>query len=357
MPDTGKHRSGRKLLIWFAQGAITLALIAWLVNRIDYSTIETVKAVSTPTFFIAVLVYSSSQFCCAARLRVLVSIGEKLPGLPSFAYLLKLTLSTFFISNFLPGTIGGDVVKAFALTRRAMPFSRAVSTLLLDRLTNMAAAVGLSIVTIGIAAPDLLAKLRINPLLALLLACVLAGTFAGLALLERLSNLFAYVGKALRDMALSWLRSPLILVAALFLSVASLMSAIGAQWILASSLGLPVNPLQLTAVICLVYLVTLAPITLNGIGLQEVSTVVLLEQLGAHQGIAISFALLTRLMVLTLSIFGAAVTVLDRKLYADLRQGSGRSSRSRLLELLHENRLKKRLVEFLPFARESRPRR
>ncbi len=97
----------------------------------------------------------------------MVSIGEKLPGLPSFAYLLKLTLSTFFISNFLPGTIGGDVVKAFALTRRAMPFSRAVSTLLLDRLTNMAAAVGLSIVTIGIAAPDLLAKLRINPLLAL----------------------------------------------------------------------------------------------------------------------------------------------------------------------------------------------
>ncbi len=125
----------------------------------------------------------------------------------------------------------------------------------------------------------------------------------------------------------------------------------------ASSLGLPVNPLQLTAVICLVYLVTLAPITLNGIGLQEVSTVVLLEQLGAHQGIAISFALLTRLMVLTLSIFGAAVTVLDRKLYADLRQGSGRSSRSRLLELLHENRLKERLVEFLPFARNSRPRR
>ena len=93
----------------------------------------------------------------------------------------------------------------------------------------MAAAVGLSIITIGIAAPDLLAKLRINPLLALLLACVLAGTFAGLALLERLSNLFAYVGKALRDMALSWLRSPLILVAALFLSVASLMSAIGAD--------------------------------------------------------------------------------------------------------------------------------
>ncbi|MBV8448660.1 MAG: flippase-like domain-containing protein [Hyphomicrobiales bacterium] len=357
MADTRKRRSGRTPLIWLAQGAITLALIGWLVNRVDYSTIATVKSVSIPTFFIAVLVYSLSQFCCAARLRMLISIGETLPELPRLFYVVKLTLSTYFISNFLPGTIGGDAVKVFALTRRAVPLARAVSTLLLDRLTNMAAAVGLSVVTIAIAAPDLLARLRINPLFPLALIFLLGGAIAGLALLARLSNSVAYIGKALREIALSWLRSPPILIAALVLSIASILTAIGAQWIFASGLNVPANPLQLTAVICLVYLVTLAPITLNGIGLQEVTTVVLLEQLGTQKSIAVSFALLTRLMILALSVLGAAVTATDRKLYTDLRQGPVRSAQSRFLGMLQQSPVTKRLVEFLPFAREPRPRR
>ena len=133
------------------------------------------------------------------------------------------------------------------------------------------------------------------------------------------------------------------------------MSAVAAQWILAFHLGLPVTPLQLTAVICLVYMVTLAPITLNGIGLQEVSTVVLLVHLGAHEGAAVSFALLTRLLVVALSLVGAAVTAVDRKLFVDLRQSAGARSPSRFLELFHESRLK-RFFAFLPFARLPRPR-
>jgi uncharacterized membrane protein YbhN (UPF0104 family) len=356
MAETAQRRSGRAPFIWLAQGAITLSFVGWLASRTDWTTIETITAVSAPIFFVAVLVYSLSQFWCAVRLWILIVNGEKLPGLPRLWYLVRLTLSTFFISNFLPGTIGGDVVKAIALTHRALPLSRTVSALLLDRLTNVAAALALSITTIGVAAPDLLAMAHFNADLVLASVCLFAGFFACLVLLNRFSNLFAYAVKALHELALGWLKAPLTLGAALLLSIVSLMSAVVAQWILASNLGLPVTPLQLTAVICLVYMVTLVPVTLNGIGLQEVTTVMLLVHLGAQETVAVSFALLTRLLVLASSLVGAAVTAADRELFADLRQSAGASSPSRFVELFHQSRLK-RFVAFLPFARHTRSRR
>ena len=220
MVENGKRRSSRAPLIWLAQGAITLAFVGWLVSRINSTTIETIKAVSAPAFCTAVLIYSLSQLWCAARLWILIANGEKLPGLPRFFYLVRLTLSTFFISNFLPGPIGGDVVKAIALTRHALPLSRTVSSLLLDRLTNVAAALALSVATVGVAAPDLLARVHVNTMLAIALVCLVAGAIAGIVLLERLSNLFAYVVKALRELTLSWLKAPLSLGAALLLSIA-----------------------------------------------------------------------------------------------------------------------------------------
>jgi uncharacterized protein (TIRG00374 family) len=339
------------------QGLMTIGLVSWLVSRIDATTIAAISSVPISIFASAVLVFSFSQFWCAARLRMLIAAGARLPRLPRFGYLLRLTLSTFFISNFLPGTIGGDVVKAIALTRNDIPLSRTVSTLLLDRLTNVAAAFLLSAVAVGIAAPNLIGRIHVNATLGLVLAG-LAAAFVVLSviLLGRFSTMFAYVLRALRELALSWLRAPFAVGFAVLLSIASLLSAVGAQWILASRLGLPVTLLQLTAVICLIYVVTLAPITLNGIGLQEAGTVMLLVQFGAPQSLAVSFALLTRLLTLALSVVGAVVTAGDRQLFADLRQGAAGTRSSRFLKLFEESRLK-RLIDYLPLPRQSRSRR
>ena len=140
MVENGKRRSSRGPLIWLAQGAITLAFVGWLVSRIDSTTIETIKAVSAPAFCTAVLIYSLSQFWCAARLRILIANGEKLPGLPRFLYLVRLTLSTFFISNFLPGTDRRRRGEGGCAHPPCIAVKPDSVTLLLDRLTNVAAA-------------------------------------------------------------------------------------------------------------------------------------------------------------------------------------------------------------------------
>ena len=85
-------------------------------------------------YFAVSLVFHVSQIFGSLRLWLLLRRQEiNFPFLP----LVRLTLVGFFTNNFLPSTVGGDLYKAVALTRRGHDLRTIVLTLIVDRVLSL----------------------------------------------------------------------------------------------------------------------------------------------------------------------------------------------------------------------------
>jgi uncharacterized protein (TIRG00374 family) len=67
-------------------------------------------------------------------------------ALPPFAAIMRVFFVSTFVGTFLPASIGGDAVRAYALARLNVPAAPAVASVLMDRLLGV-----LSIVIVGLA--------------------------------------------------------------------------------------------------------------------------------------------------------------------------------------------------------------
>src|SRR5574341_26189 len=99
----------RNLLLRFVGTLLAIALIVLLIEREGWHEItEALKQLSLSSFFLALASLLVSRMFVIARWHVLLrSGGVKIP----FSHTTELTLTGLFASNFLPTTIGGDVVR------------------------------------------------------------------------------------------------------------------------------------------------------------------------------------------------------------------------------------------------------
>jgi uncharacterized membrane protein YbhN (UPF0104 family) len=81
------------------------------------------------------------------------------------------------------------------------------------------------------------------------------------------------------------------------LSFLSIAPNLLATWLAARELGMDVGLWGVTAVYVVLYFVTLLPVSINGLGLQEVSTIALYESLGAAAPQAAALAVLLRFAI------------------------------------------------------------
>lgn len=80
---------------------------------------------------------------------------------------------------------------------------------------------------------------------------------------------------------------------------------LGAVWLVAGGLGIPVSLGDVAGATALTYFLTLLPISINGYGLREVGMLALYVQLGATAEQASALALITRAMLMIVSLPGA----------------------------------------------------
>lgn len=94
------------------------------------------EPVNWPAFVTAGVVYSASALVTFARWYILV----RAQGLPfSLGSAVRLGLIGLYFSAFLPGSVGGDIVKAVAIAREQSRRTVAVATVGLDRVIGLAA--------------------------------------------------------------------------------------------------------------------------------------------------------------------------------------------------------------------------
>lgn len=300
--DAAVTEINKSTLLRIAGTIISIGLLIVLLSQQGWEQIlDAVRDIPAWIFLITMLLMIISRFIITGRWHVLLRAASL-----NIRYIesLKITFAGLFATNFLPTTIGGDVVRLAGMIRQNYDAAISTASLIADRLVGM---VGMAIV-IPLALPSLLETGGLERLFpraesqiqAHLLATILPAWFQKIWSkgIDALRNLF----KALTI----WFKNPLSLVISLGLTGTHMLSIYAIFFLLLSGMGEQVSYWLIGALYSLVYFFTLLPISINGYGLQELSITVVFSNLGGISvSSAITMALIFRTLMMIASLPGA----------------------------------------------------
>lgn len=123
--------------LFAVRAVVSIALITILLYMVRDSIpkmIGAVKGLSVSVFLLGLMLFFVSVFVVSVRLRVLLGTQNILMGVFD---LTKLTFIGYFFSSFLPTTVGGDVVKAFYISKASNNAMRSYASVFIDRFIGL----------------------------------------------------------------------------------------------------------------------------------------------------------------------------------------------------------------------------
>ena len=199
---------------------------------------------------------------------------------------MALTFTSLFASNFLPTTVGGDVVRLAGAMQ--MGFDRAVclASIAADRLVGM---LGMSMMApVGLAYSW--GVLQLN---------------GSLSLFVFLQKPIAFLKRTLSVFGI-WLKKPVSLLGSLACAWVNMLCLFSSIYILIMGFGSHVSFGMIAGLWSLTYFITLMPISINGYGVQELAFTFLMSHVaGLSSAISLSVVVLIRAYQVLSSLPGA----------------------------------------------------
>ncbi len=287
MSKQGKQRLN--LVIRWGGTILSIGIMIYLLGRVGWAEAwQTIRLLTVWRIALVLVLVFVSRFATFGRWYTLLK--DQTPTL-SGKDTLKLTFAGLFASNVLPTTIGGDVLRLAGAVRLGLSTSLAAASLVVDRLVGMT---GMALM-LPFSLPGLSDYLRSDSLSAL-------ASSKAVPFLSWVRKGFRKVLENLRF----WSKHPLILLKALgftFIHQAAIYLIIR---ILIEGMGETLSFWQIAGIWSLTYFITLLPISINGLGLQEVTITNLYTLLGGlTPATSIALALILRLVWLIGSLPGA----------------------------------------------------
>jgi hypothetical protein len=283
---------------------ISLVLLVDLLYQQGWEQIlAVIRQIPTWKLILAFGLMIVSRFAVAARWHTLLYSG-KIPI--SYRQTLRITFAGLFASNFLPTTVGGDLVRFAGILQLQFDGAVGAASLIADRLIGMAG----MLMAVPFSFPVLLGDdgvgLR-NGLLSWQTCwrCSFAvSTFKGWPrrIWLRGQRAFLRIYAALK----LWLRQPRALVLSLGFTWVNMLCLFSVLSLVINSQGQDMPFWLIGGLYSLVYFVTLIPISINGYGLQEFSMALIFSNLGrASISEGLAAALLFRTIMMLVSLPGA----------------------------------------------------
>lgn len=226
--------------------------------------------------------------------------------------LVTLTFVGTFFNAFLPTGVGGDAYKSFRLRGKAGSMIPPLATVVLDRFAGL---VGLGVLALAGSAVRFAAGDggRVTIAASALALGVLIAWPVGLRVAMRWaardaggSRVGSRFGAFARSIAEAG-REPRALRLGALVGVASALLLVAVFAILAAALGLPLPVPALPAIVLIATLMTVVPVTINGLGFREGAIVWCLAAYGVGHDEALAFALLVLAVTLASSAVGGLV--------------------------------------------------
>jgi uncharacterized membrane protein YbhN (UPF0104 family) len=296
MSKSGTTPKTIKKILQVSGSLFSAGLFIWLLSKQDWDQVFSIlKQMPYWTIPLALVLIFSGQLVNAWRWWLLVRSQDV-----EISYLetLKIVVAGSYASNFLPSTIGGDVVRVMGMLNYARSRVLVVSSVLVDRAINVASYLALSPLSMWVFD------------ISTIFAAVPSGYHFAFGLfpagwIERIRAIVARLLSSLKKSFLLWLHSPGVILKAVLISWLSLIVVFLGVWILAVGIQIPVSLFDVIAVSVIVYALTLLPVSVNGLGVRELAVTALYIQLGASLEQASTLAIVTRFLSLISTLPGA----------------------------------------------------
>lgn len=277
------------------KAGLSFGLLALLLTKVGLGvTLEAFRGAEARWLLSALALYLIGVPLRAYRWQGLLSalrVTIPLPRLVSLYF-----VGTFF-NNILPSGIGGDVVRAYELTRDGADAAIAASTVLADRATGLLVLLAVALVS------AVFGYRLVSPGLTLTIVAISLGSFAAIGLLlwndlwravsrrlPRLRPLLARKGiedfyrslHVYRDRSIS---------KALFISLIFNLLLIAVNYLIALSVGAKVPLLYFLLFVPLISFSLVLPISVSGLGVREGAYILLFGQAGVAAPLALAMSL------------------------------------------------------------------
>lgn len=310
------HR-GRRALVLVARLAVSAALLVVVFARVTTAELIDVWPESIGTaagWLVAAVLVTSVAFVLAAVRwwEVAHTLGLSC----RFGVMLNDHLAGQFISNFLPTTIGGDVLRVKRIGRVTGDHYRTFASVVIERLTGWFVLPLMTLVALALD-PSLLTGSGGWGLLvtAISMLLVLGAVLWGAEHPRGLGRVAG--GTMMRDALsaihvglLSYRRRPRVLVRLLLVGLFYQALLVVAAILAAASIGVRPGVVTMFAFIPIVLASQVLPISIGGLGVREAVLVVLLSGRSVPVGEAVSVGLLMYSLTLVVSLVGAPALAL-----------------------------------------------
>jgi hypothetical protein len=316
-PATPRSRAGRQAIVWTVKLAVSAGLLYLLLWQVDLARLWSLGRTASPAWLAAAIgLYLVMLALSAWRWGLLLRAQHIALG---FAALTSSFLVATFFNNFLPSNIGGDVIRIRDSSAAAGSKTLATTVVLVDRGIGL-----LGLVCVAAIGTTLAARTSdaIGPLGPGLLWLTLAGAMALAAPAVLMPDTVGRVLRPLRALHQEWVEER---IERLTGALARFRAAPGAllhcfvgamlvQGVLvgfyaaiARGLHIPVPPAHLAIIVPISFVVQMLPVSVNGLGVREMTFGVYFQRIGLPLESAIALSFIGAVLIMLCSMSGAVV--------------------------------------------------
>jgi uncharacterized membrane protein YbhN (UPF0104 family) len=301
MSVTSNRAPGRATALRWIGTLVTLALLLYVLGKYRADIWLALRQIAPWRLALGLVLMMVSRMAVVARWYVLLRSG----GVQMTAsQCTRITFAGLFSNNFLPTTIGGDVVRLAGAVQLHYDGAVCTASLIVDRLVGMA---GMAM-ALPFGLPRFLQSQSLstwtagkNPHFLLSFGAIPLEDLwkkawnKGLEFIRRIMNALAL-----------WLKQPRGLILALVFSWVNMLCLFSFLYLMFAGMGEPLPFWLIAGLYSMVYFVTLIPVSINGYGLQEVSMTLVFSRFGgASVANGVTAALLFRTLMMLTSLPGA----------------------------------------------------
>ncbi len=302
MNPAEEHSSGeltgrRQKILRLAGTVIALGLLIYLLSQQGWGEIWSALLQIPAWYLLAALGFTLiSRFAVSARWHILLR-SAKLGT--SFYDSTRLTFAGLFASNFLPTTIGGDVVRLAGSIQLKYDAAVSAASLVVDRLIGMAGMAA----AIPFGLPSFLKVFAAPSATGSFAAPLALFTWLPVSWQERLQRAW----QRLKDALQAWVGQPRALLLSFAFTWVHMLCIYASVALLLNGMGERMSFWLIAGLWSVVYFFTLLPVSINGYGLQEISIAFTFTRVGGiSEPSALTLALLLRTLTMIASLPGAA---------------------------------------------------
>jgi len=301
--------SVKRLVMIAAKLAVTGVLIWYFLSKVDLAkSAEHIATFDVGWGLLTILLLALVFLISSVRWQIYAR-ALKIPLGAGVAF--RIYLISQFLGQVLPAGIGNDAVRVWLLARRGTAVGPSASSVVLERLTGL---IG-NIVLIAALLPltfTYIEDTSIRLVLILIVAICAAGIVAifGVSFLPRLISKWRSVAmiSRLADVASEARRVSFMLkpaATAFLLSLSMIFISVLATYFIALGLDLELSVEACLALMPIVLLLSILPISLSGWGVREGAAITALGFAGVASSEALALSILFGLSLLAVSLFGA----------------------------------------------------